>query len=106
MRGCRWRGRRQLAGRDLAGCRPAPGVGARPRRVVRPEHAYALGAADLQRFEQFVREGGTLVCFNSAWRFAVQQFKLPVQNAVGGLRPEDFFLRGSIVKVETMTATR
>ena len=77
---------------------PGGGRGA-ATRVVRPEHAYALSAADLQGFERFIRGGGTLVCLNSAWRFAVQQFKLPVRNAVEGLRPEEFFLRGSIVEV-------
>ena len=73
--------------------------GAAGRRVVRPEYAYALTAADLQAFDAFVRGGGTLVCLNSATRWAIQQFKLPVKNAVEGLKPEDFFLRGSIVEV-------
>ena len=41
------------------------------------------------------------VRLNSAYRFAIQQFKLPVKNAVEGLRPEEFFLRGSIVEVVT-----
>ena len=82
------------------GMPPGGGLGA-ATRVVRPEHAYALTPADLQGFERFIREGGTLVCFNSAWRFAVPQFKLPVRNVVDGLKPEDFFLRGSIVEVRT-----
>jgi glutamine amidotransferase-like uncharacterized protein len=56
-------------------------------------------AADLQSFEQFIRSGGTLVCLSSASTFAIQQFKLPVRNVVAGLRPEEFFLRGSIVEV-------
>jgi hypothetical protein len=68
-------------------------------RTVRPEYAYALTQADLQAFEGFVRAGGTVVCFNSAYRFIVQQFKLPVKNVADGLRPEEFFLRGSIVEV-------
>ena len=68
-------------------------------RVVRPEYAYALTAADLQAFEAFIRGGGTLVCINGATRWAIQQLKLPVKNAVEGLKPEDFFLRGSIVEV-------
>jgi hypothetical protein len=68
-------------------------------RAVRPEYAYTLTPADLQAFEAFVRGGGTLVCFNSATRFAIQQFKLPVKNVVEGLKPEEFFLRGSIVEV-------
>ena len=82
----------------------APATGGRmggTARVVRPEYAYALTQDDLAGFEKFIRGGGTLVCFNNAWRFAAQQFKLPIKNAVEGLRPEEFFLRGSIVEVTT-----
>jgi len=86
--------------------RGAAGGGGRGggRGAVRPEYAYTITAADLQLFDAFVREGGTLVCFNSAYRWAVQQFKLPVKNAADGLKPEDFFLRGSIVEVVTNPA--
>ncbi|MCK7574632.1 MAG: hypothetical protein MZV65_01105 [Chromatiales bacterium] len=59
-----------------------------------------MTAADLQAFDAFVRGGGTLVCASTAPpRWAIQQFKLPVKNAVEGLKPDDFFLRGSIVEV-------
>src|SRR5262249_28675109 len=57
--------------------------------------------ADLQRFEQFVRGGGTLVCLNNASTFAIQQFRLPVNNVVSGLRSDEFFLRGSLVEDTT-----
>ena len=80
----------------------APQAGGRSgggARAVRPEYAYALTAADLKGFEAFIRGGGTLVCFSSATRFAIQQFQLPVKNAVEGLKSEEFFLRGSIVEV-------
>lgn len=76
------------------------GRGAAPAPV-RPEYAYQLTASDLQRFEQFVRGGGTVVCLSNASAFAIQQLKLPVKNVVAGLRPETFFLRGSIVEVAT-----
>ena len=72
-----------------------------PAVPVRPEYAYQLTAADLQNFEQFVRGGGTVVCLSNASTFAIQQLKLPVRNAIAGLRPEEFFLRGSIVEVTT-----
>jgi hypothetical protein len=71
------------------------------RRAVRPEYAYALTPEDLQAFELFIRRGGTLVCLNNATAFAIHQLKLPVKNVVAGLRPEEFFLRGSIVEVTT-----
>ena len=70
-------------------------------RAIRPEYAYQLTADDLRGFEQFVRGGGTVVCLSNASTFAIQQLKLPVKNAVAGLRPEEFFLRGSIVEVTT-----
>ncbi len=99
-------GRAGAAGAGQPG-RPAQAGGGQPGgrggapRVVRPEYAYTLTADDLRAFDEFVRNGGTVVCFNNAWRFAAQQFKLPVKNVAEGLRPEEFFLRGSIVEVTT-----
>jgi len=81
-----------------AGAAQAGGRGG-GRGTPRPEYAYALTQDDLAGFEAFIRGGGTLVCFNNAWRFIMQQFKLPVKNAAEGLRSQDFFLRGSIVEV-------
>jgi hypothetical protein len=71
----------------------------RGRRAVRPEYAATLNADDVQALEQFVRGGGTFVFVNNATAFAIQQFKLPVRNVVAGLKPEEFFLRGTIVDV-------
>jgi hypothetical protein len=78
----------------------SPGRGGRGGPL-RPEYGYVLGADDLRAFEQFIRGGGTLVCLNTASLFAIQQLKLPVRNVVAGLKPEEFFLRGSIVQVTT-----
>jgi Zinc carboxypeptidase len=75
------------------------GGGGRGGGQVRPEYADRLSAADITAFEQFVRGGGTLVCLNTASNFAIQQFKLPVKNAVQGLSTDQFFLHGTIVGV-------
>jgi ribosomal protein S18 acetylase RimI-like enzyme len=87
-----------------AGGGPSTGSGRAGGRAVRPEHAYQLTPDDLQRFDRFVRDGGTVVCLSNASGFAIQQLKLPVRNVVAGLKPEEFFLRGSIVQVTTDTA--
>jgi hypothetical protein len=58
-----------------------------------------VSPADLERFSQFVRDGGTVVCLGGASAFAISQFELAVKNVVTGLKPEDYFLRGSIVAV-------
>jgi hypothetical protein len=82
----------------------SPNRGGGPTRVVRPEYAYALMPDDLKGFEAFIRGGGTVIGFNSAARFVIQQFKLPVKNVVEGLKAEEFSLRGSIVEVRTDAA--
>jgi hypothetical protein len=82
-----------------AGGRGGRGATGGPGREVRPEYADRLSPADLALVEQFVRGGGTLVCVNSASTFAIQQFKLPVKNAVAGLGSNDFFMHGTIVDV-------
>jgi hypothetical protein len=78
---------------------PGGGRGGRGGAPPRPEHAYQLTPADLEAFDAFVRGGGTVVSLSNASGFLVQQLKLPVRNVVAGLRPEEFFLRGSIVEV-------
>lgn len=99
------------AGMPPSGGPPGAALQAGPRgggtpRAVRPEYAYALTVDDLKAFEAFIRGGGTLVCFSSACRYAIQQFKLPVKNAVDGLKAEEYFLRGSIVEVNVDPAHR
>ena len=95
-------GRRCAAANRGSGRRPRPRrPGAAAGRQVRPEYADRLTPDDLGAFEQFIRGGGTLVCLNTASNFAIQQFKLPVKNVVAGLRPEEFFLDGTIVEVTT-----
>jgi hypothetical protein len=82
-----------------AGGRGQGGRGGGAGREVRPEYADRLSAADLATFEQFVRGGGALICINTASTFAIQQFKLPVRNVVAGMRPDDFFMHGTIVEI-------
>jgi len=79
------------------GARLATTANGRGGRAVRPEYASSVSTEDLAAFETFIRAGGTLVCLSSSSTFAIQQFKLPVTNAVSALRPDEFFLRGSIV---------
>jgi Zinc carboxypeptidase len=83
----------------LEGATGGRGGGGRGGGQVRPEYADRLAPADIAMFEQFVRAGGTLVCLNTASAFAIQQFKLPVRNAVQGLSTDQFFLHGTIVGV-------
>ena len=45
-------------------------------------------------------QGGTLITLGNASLFAIEQFNLPVTNAVAGLRPDQFFCSGTLLKTE------
>ncbi|MFN7979453.1 MAG: M14 metallopeptidase family protein [Vicinamibacterales bacterium] len=68
--------------------------------VVPPQYVGGIGTSGVRAIDAFVRGGGSLVCFNRSALFAIEQLHLPVKNAVGGLKRQDFFTGGSIVSVE------
>ncbi len=59
-----------------------------------------LGDEGAKALAAFVDGGGTLVAFNAASEYAIDALKLPVKNALAGLRPTDFYAPGSIFRVE------
>jgi len=69
-----------------------------------PEYTGGLGKEGVKALREFVEQGGTLVCLNRASDFAIEQFKLPVRNAVAKLPETDFFVPGSILGIELDTS--
>ena len=69
--------------------------------TVPPPFVGGMGAEGVQALDQFVRDGGTLVCLNGSSNFAIAQLKLPVKNAATGVRRQQFFASGSILQVTT-----
>jgi hypothetical protein len=67
------------------------------------EYTGGLGAEGVKALREFVEAGGTLVCLNRASDFAIEQFKLPVRNVVDGLPRTDFYVPGSILRIELDT---
>jgi hypothetical protein len=49
---------------------------------------------------EFVQAGGTLITFNNASRFAIEDLGLPVKNSLSGLKDEEFFCSGCLLRVE------
>ncbi|MBI4473902.1 MAG: hypothetical protein HY646_14640 [Acidobacteria bacterium] len=64
-----------------------------------PEFAGGIGEIGVQHLRDFVNEGGTLVTMDEATEFAVHQFALPLKNTLAGVRPQDFYVPGSLLKV-------
>jgi hypothetical protein len=69
--------------------------------AVPPQYQGGLGADGVRALDQFVKDGGTLVCLNGSSNFAITQLKLPVKNAATELRRQQFFASGSLLQVTT-----
>ncbi len=67
--------------------------------TVPPRYAGGIGEAGTRALDEFVRGGGTLVCFNGSTAFAIDAFHLPVKNVVAGLPRNQFFANGSLLQV-------
>jgi hypothetical protein len=65
-----------------------------------------LGTQGVQALREFVEQGGTLVLLNRASEFAIEQFKLPLRNVVSGLPRTQFYVPGSILRLELDTTSR
>jgi glutamine amidotransferase-like uncharacterized protein len=72
--------------------------GHRPGTI--PErYAGGIGEEGAQELRDFVSQGGTLVTFNNASLFAMNQFNLPVTNALAGPQAAQFFCSGCLLAV-------
>jgi len=65
-----------------------------------PPYAGGVGSEGVQALRQFVVDGGTLVAFNDASRFAIQALLLPVRNVLEGVADDDFFAPGSLFRID------
>jgi hypothetical protein len=64
------------------------------------EFTGGLGVEGASALKRFVERGGWLLAIDQATDFAVAQFGLPVRNQVAATRPSEFFIPGSVIRVE------
>jgi hypothetical protein len=64
------------------------------------QYAGGIGEEGAQALRDFVTAGGTVVTLGNAASFAIDQFNLAVSNALAGLRTDQFFCSGSLLRVE------
>ncbi|HLE19602.1 MAG TPA: M14 metallopeptidase family protein, partial [Vicinamibacteria bacterium] len=70
------------------------------RGSVPPEYAGGIGSEGVDRLRQFVSEGGTLVCLDSATELPIEYFDIPVESALKGIEPSQFYCPGSLLEIE------
>jgi zinc carboxypeptidase len=91
-------------GRGGRGGPPAAAGAPTPPQVAATQLS-ANNEARVRAIDEFVKAGGTLVCFNRASTFAIDQLKLPIRNVTAGLGRQDFFVGGSLLQI-TADATQ
>ncbi len=64
------------------------------------EYAGGIEEDGADELRQFVDRGGTLVTLGNASMFPIEEFKIPVVNALAGLRPDQFFCSGTLLRTE------
>jgi hypothetical protein len=67
------------------------------------EFTGGLGLEGAFALQKFVRDGGTVVTFGDASNFAIEQFGLPIRNAVAGASRENFSIPGSLISATVNT---
>ncbi len=75
----------------------------REPRVQRPEYTGGLGLEGALQLKQFAEAGGTLVALDGAANLPIQSFGIPVRNVLAGLRSEEFYAPGSLLRVQVDT---
>jgi glutamine amidotransferase-like uncharacterized protein len=64
-----------------------------------------LGDEGSAALNTFVQNGGTVLAFNAASGYAIDAFKLPVKNALTGVKNTDFYAPGSLLSVQLNKAS-
>jgi hypothetical protein len=64
------------------------------------EYSGGLGVEGAAALKRYAEQGGTVLALDHASDFAIEQFGLPVRDVIGNLRPEEFYIPGSLVGLE------
>jgi hypothetical protein len=60
--------------------------------------------AGADNIKRFVEAGGTLVCNKTSLEFALQLFDFPIENTLRGVSRNEFFVPGSILRMDYDTS--
>jgi hypothetical protein len=63
-------------------------------------YAGGIGDEGVEALREFVEQGGTLITLGNASQFAIDRFSLPVTNVVAGLRSDEFFCSGALLRTD------
>ena len=68
------------------------------------EYVGGIGVEGAASLKAFVQAGGTLIAIDGATDVPIQQFGLPVRNAIEGVRNTEFYCPGSLLRLTVDTS--
>jgi hypothetical protein len=74
------------------------GLGSMPE-----QYTGGLGLEGALELEQYVKNGGSIVAFDGASVFAIEQFGLPVRDVTDDVPSSEFFIPGSLIRTTVNT---
>jgi Zinc carboxypeptidase len=74
--------------------------------LVPSEYAGGIDTNGVASLREFVRAGGTLISFNQTSSSLIDLFGLPVTNVLAGLKADDFFCSGALLRIELKDPSR
>jgi hypothetical protein len=88
-----------IAKEVIATGRRRTGEGMRYEEDMPPEYTGGLGATGAETLRKFVDGGGTLIAFGDSCEYVIDEFNIPVRNALASVRSEDYSNPGSLVRI-------
>jgi hypothetical protein len=83
----------------LAGGRRTSEGAPRYEEEVPPEYRGGLGSSGADALRKFIENGGTLIAFGDSSDYVIEQFNIPVRNALATVKTEDYSNPGSLVRL-------
>ena len=72
--------------------------------TIRPEYRGGIGEAGVENLTRFVAEGGTLITLGNASDLAIDRLPVPVRNIKRGLRRDQHYAPGTILRLQVDTS--
>ncbi len=76
-----------------------------PRRMPQ-KFAGGIGKEGVAALDAYAQAGGTVIFYDGSTDFAIREYDLPIKNVTSGIKPEEFFIPGSLVRTNIKTDHR
>jgi hypothetical protein len=64
-----------------------------------PQYVGGIGSEGIIKLQNFVRDGGTLICIDSSCNLPIEHFNIPIRNITRNKSSKEFFCPGSILRI-------